>query len=89
MTGITLVLDITKPSKDKTLNLVQAAHKRGDLASASALTIAACPQGTEGGHPTVMFMLDVLGTPIYGETTLALFLTAADTFKKKYGDPRQ
>lgn len=88
MVGITLILDMTLPSKDPTLNLVQSAHLRGDLAEATALTFAACPEGTKAGKPTVMLMMDVMGTPIYGETTLALFLTAADSFKAKYGDPR-
>lgn len=88
MTGITVVLDVTQPSQDPTLNLVQAAHLKGDLAEATALTFAACPEGTKAKKPTVMLMMDVMGTPIYGETTLALFLTAADAFKAKYGDPR-
>lgn len=88
MTKLVVILDSTATSDDPTLNLVRAAHARGDLAETTSLTIAGCPEGTSSGKPTVLFLHDVGGTPIFCETTLALFLTAADALKAKYGDPR-
>ena len=51
--------------------------------------IGGMEKGTEGGHPVVMIGLDVdESTVLVIQTTLTLFLTAADTLKAKYGDPR-
>ncbi len=88
MTDLVLVLDSTTTSDDQTLNLARAAHARGDLTETSRLTIAGCPEGTSGGKPSVLILHDVKGVPVFCETTLALFLTAADALKAKYGDPR-
>jgi len=45
--------------------------------------------GMESGKPSVAFRIDLPdGTVILAETSLALFLTAADAFKARYGDPR-
>jgi hypothetical protein len=54
------------------------------------VAIGGMPEGTENGHPTVMIGLDNEedGGIIVVETTLALFLSAADALKAKYGDPR-
>lgn len=45
--------------------------------------------GTASGDPSVGVIIELVdGTLIYGETSLRLFLTAADTLKARYGDPR-
>lgn len=58
--------------------------------------VGGMPEGTESGKPTVMVALELESGEDEGskgflvaETTLALFLTAADTLKAKYGDPRE
>lgn len=53
------------------------------------LTIGGMSSGTQNGLPVVMvaFELDD-GSFAVAQTTLALFLGAADVLKTKYGDPR-
>ncbi len=54
-----------------------------------ALIVGGMPEGTDSGKPTVMVALDLEdGVFLVAETTLALFLTAADGLKARYGDPR-
>lgn len=53
------------------------------------LVIGGMPLGTREGKPTVMIGLDQGGNFLIAETTLALFLAAADALKAKYGDPRE
>jgi hypothetical protein len=52
--------------------------------------IGGMSKGTENGKPVVMIAMEdrLDGVLQVSETTLALFLTAADVFKAKYGDPR-
>lgn len=58
-------------------------HTQGDMA------VAALPGGCESGAPSVSIRIDLPnGQSIMAETTLALWLTAADAFRAKYGDPR-
>lgn len=54
------------------------------------LVIGGIARGTIEGNPTVMIGLEQPGRNgfLVAETTLALFLTAADALKAKYGDPR-
>lgn len=52
------------------------------------VTIGGMCDGTEGGKPVVMIALDKGDHVEVVQTTLALFLTAADMLKVKYGDPR-
>lgn len=52
------------------------------------VAIGGMPKGTESGNPTLMIAFDLGEQVLVAETTLALFLTAADAFKAKYGDPR-
>jgi hypothetical protein len=41
------------------------------------------------GKPSIAIRLDLDdGSSVVAETSLALFLMAADAFKAKYGDPR-
>ncbi len=52
------------------------------------IVIGGMPRGTTSGNPTVMIGFKVPEGYLVGETTLALFLTAADALKAKHGDPR-
>ena len=54
------------------------------------LIIGAMAKGTLNGKPIVMIGLKVDENRfLIAETTLALFLTAADALKAKHGDPRE
>jgi hypothetical protein len=51
--------------------------------------IAGLAGGMESGKPSIAIRLDLDdGSSVVAETSLALFLMAADAFKAKYGDPR-
>lgn len=52
------------------------------------LIIGGMADGTAGGKPIVMIGLDMEDHILVAQTTLTLFLTAADALKAKYGDPR-
>lgn len=53
------------------------------------LIVGGMAKGTGAGNPVVMLALEVGEQEfLVKETTLSLFLTAADTLKTKYGDPR-
>lgn len=55
------------------------------------LIIGGLAQGTGRGKPMVQIGLEdpETGGFLVAQTTLALFLTAADVLKTTYGDPRQ
>lgn len=45
--------------------------------------------GMQSGKPSVALRVDLDdGTAVIAETSLALFLSAADALKARYGDPR-
>jgi hypothetical protein len=52
------------------------------------VVVGGMSKGTTSGKPVVMIGLDMGDHILVVETTLRLFLTAADTLKAKYGDPR-
>lgn len=54
------------------------------------IIIGGLARGTEAGNPVVLIAIDdpETGGFMVMQTTLALFLTAADTLKTKHGDPR-
>jgi hypothetical protein len=53
------------------------------------LIVGGMSEGTESGKPVVMLGLEIEdGGWLVKQTTLSLFLTAADALKAKYGDPR-
>lgn len=54
-----------------------------------SVTIGGLARGTAADKPTVLIGLDDGDVVLVAETTLALFLTAADALKAKYGDPRE
>lgn len=53
--------------------------------------ISGLSKGTVQGNPTVAIALYLpyKGGCIMGQTSLKLFLTAADALKARYGDPRE
>lgn len=53
------------------------------------LTIGGMSNGTEAGKPVVIIGVDLGERVLVAQTTLALFLTAADALRARYGDPRK
>jgi hypothetical protein len=54
------------------------------------LQLAALKKGMVSGKPSVCFRFELPGGfVLLVETSLALFLTAADTLKAAHGDPRE
>jgi hypothetical protein len=59
------------------------------MGDAAALQVAALPGGMMSGAPSVTLRIDLPdGRVVLTETSLALFLTAADMLKARHGDPR-
>lgn len=59
-------------------------------AEAVDLIVAGLARGMESGRPSVMFRLDMPdGSVAIAQTSLVLFLTAADALRARYGDPRR
>lgn len=55
-----------------------------------ALVIGGMAKGTESGKPVVMIGVKLADNDyLVAQTTLSLFLTAADALKAKHGDPRE
>lgn len=51
--------------------------------------VTALAGGMQSGKPSVALRIDLDdGAVVIAETSLALFLTAADALKARYGDPR-
>jgi hypothetical protein len=56
----------------------------------SGITVSCLPAGMVSGKPSVSIMFDLPdGRVAFIETSLALFLSAADAFKARHGDPRR
>jgi hypothetical protein len=52
-------------------------------------TVSGLRDGTVNGEPSVALLIELEnGEHVVAETTLRLFLTAADAMKARYGDPR-
>jgi hypothetical protein len=63
--------------------------QEGVIAEGTDINIGGLAHGTQAGYPTVWLVVAVKdGKPVFIETTLALFLTAADALKAAHGDPR-
>lgn len=59
------------------------------LANGAEIEVHSLTDATSGGKPSVGFVFGLPdGRPVLVETTLALFLTAADALKAVHGDPR-
>lgn len=53
------------------------------------MEVAVLSQGMASGAPSVAVRVDLPdGRSVVAQTSLKLFLTAADAFKARYGDPR-
>lgn len=69
--------------------LADIAESRDDLIECTDLRIGALADGTEGGKPSIVIAaVTPDGKPVVIQTTLALFLSAGDAFKARWGDPR-
>lgn len=56
----------------------------------SPVEVSALARGMKSGKPSVAIRLELEdGSTVIAETSLALFLTAGDALKAKYGDPRR
>jgi hypothetical protein len=54
------------------------------------MRVSALEAGMESGDPSIMIGIELEnGEVVMAETSLRLFLTAADAFRARYGDPRQ
>lgn len=54
------------------------------------LGVGVLANGTTGGKPSVAIRIDLPdGQTVIFETTLAIFLTAADAMREAHGDPRR
>lgn len=63
---------------------------RDSLTECRDMAVGGLSAGTDSGRPSVIIrMTTPNGNVMVGETTLALFLTAADGLKARHGDPRQ
>ena len=62
-----------------------------EIIEADNLHIAALKQGMKSGAPSVGFRIDLPNgrSVVFAQTSLALFLSAADIMRARYGDPRQ
>lgn len=73
------------PECSKPQKLVKAGHLI--YMQGQPMDIGVMPNGTEQGNPVVMIAFKLPdGRGVLVETTLKLFLTAADAFRTKYGD---
>ena len=60
------------------------------LRRSESIEIAVMEKGMTSGKPSVAIRVNLdEGDVVIAETSLALFLSAADAFKGKYGDPRR
>ena len=61
-----------------------------DHHTTKAIGVTGLVGGMASGKPSVAFRIDLDdGSSVIAETSLALFLTAADAMKARYGDPRE
>ena len=80
MTVLDVVLDLTGYAKSK---IDRPMHH------VTTMTIGALPAGMSSGLPSVGICIDLPnGEYVFAETSLKLFLNAADALKARYGDPR-
>lgn len=80
MESLRIIPDLTQVGFTEGHHTV-APHE-GDVA------IGGMPDATNRGLPNVMIALELEEGYLVAETTLVLFLTAADALKALYGDPR-
>ena len=62
----------------------------GKVLRSESIEMAVLKGGMASGKPSVAIRIDLDDdSVVFAETSLALFLSAADAFKAKYGDPRR
>lgn len=100
MIALSIILDTSQTPHTALAELVQRTGVRDGQALVDEghlvymqedanISVGAMPEGTESGAPAVSFCFALPdGKVAVAETTLKLFLMAADAFKARYGDPR-
>lgn len=62
---------------------------QGRLEDGRLTKVILLPTGMASGKPSVSVVVETAdGRAVLGQTSLALFLSAADAFKARHGDPR-
>lgn len=85
MTPLTIILDGDAAWPD----LAPDAPDRPELIEGHLEAVAGIANGTANGHPAVAFRIELPdGSVVLAQTTLALFLTAAEGIAARHGDPR-
>jgi len=79
MLGLTIILD-----GDGALRGKEVEEADGEL------IVLALDGGMASGNPSVAIAIERAdGTYVFARTSMKLFLTAADAFRARFGDPRQ
>ena len=69
---------------------LQARYRAGDVLTGEHLEVGGLAAGMVSGAPSVAIRVDLPeGKVAIAETSLALFLQAADALKARFGDPRE
>ena len=76
-----------RPKVDETGGMPELQGR--DAVRVENMTITSLSAGLQSGKPSVAVVIDLPdGRYVMAETSLALFLTAADALKAAHGDPR-
>lgn len=88
MTPLTIVLDLDEhPWTDLEHDDGEPPSTR--LVLADVEQVGALPNATEGGHPVVFVRATLAdGSVVVAQTTLALYVSAAEAMLARHGDPR-
>lgn len=69
--------------------LREAAREGRLIESKATMTITGLAAGMASGKPSVAIIIELPdGRVLFAETSLALFLSAADALRARHGDPR-
>jgi hypothetical protein len=80
-TQLRLLMDLEKDA---------SGYRHSQIDEGRITIIGAMPAGMTSGNPTIaVFAETEHGRVVFAETSLSLFLMAADAFKARYGDPRR
>lgn len=90
MPAMTIVFDVETNGFDAMRGLESHDDPRLiHMADGAKIEVGALDRGMESGKPSAAFCFGLPdGRVVLCETSLALFLTAADALKARYGDPR-
>lgn len=82
MVGLDLVMDGTREPSGESFDPAAVLYVGGPI------KVIGMPEGTTSGKPTVMLRATLPdGREVFIETTLALFVLAADALRAHYGQP--